>query len=134
MEVQMIDGLTTIASAVDHNAIASFAQSELACDCRYRRPDMPQQSCIRGGYIFERLDRLLGDYEYMDRSFRRDIAECQAECIIVNDIRFNLTAHNLCKDRIRHSQLPVKKNAATSRPHELGIVIASPPASSRAAE
>src|SRR5690242_3755998 len=108
MEVQMIHRLAAIATTVDHNAIAAFAQTKLSCNRRYRRPDMAQQSCIRIGYLFERLDRLLGDYEHMNRSFGSDIAECQAQRVIVNDIRFNLTAHYLCKDRVSHSKLPVK--------------------------
>src|SRR5580704_3028767 len=78
---------------------------------------MPHQRRVAVGHGIERRDRLLGNYQHMQRRLRRNIAKSQTLVVFVNDVGGNFPIDDPLENAFR------RHNEALN-PAELPFVVA----------
>jgi hypothetical protein len=105
VDVQVVDGLTTVVSGVDNQAeaVGKFAFGE-------------------GGGLLEQMAKDVsrgfgdvgvmapGDQEPVRRRLRVDVGECQRMLVFVDGFDWNLVAGDLAEEAVWHGSRPISQN------------------------
>jgi hypothetical protein len=100
--------LAAIAIAINQGAIAAFGYAQIFGDLFRRQKKLTHEGSIIGYQIVEGKDMALGDDHNMHRRLRLNIPKRQHFGIIVNDVGWNFSRHDLAKNAVGHARSPHK--------------------------
>jgi hypothetical protein len=105
MDVQVRDGFSGVAAAIDDGAEAACVDSALACDCGGGDKQVAEQCGIVRFCVAEACDDALGDDEDVDGGLRIDVFNGKALIVFEDDFRRDFSVGDFLKQRFHGGKL-----------------------------
>jgi hypothetical protein len=101
VEVEMGDGLASIASDVHDNAVP-ILEAEFLCEVADRQEQLTQEGAIVVTGMGDRLDLLFRDDQDMDGRLGIDVVECQNLVVFIDDAGRDFFIDDAFEESLRH--------------------------------
>jgi hypothetical protein len=97
VDVEMVDGLTTVTSVIDDDAVTRLIQTEFRSNAASDNQQMSEKQFVGVLGLRQHDDRMSRDHEKVHGRLRADIVERHALIIFVDELRRNFTANDLAE-------------------------------------
>jgi hypothetical protein len=109
VEVDVVDHLATLGSAVHGNPISTLAEAESFAESPGDQQTPPEHFAVSGLGSHERGNVALGNDEDMHRRLRIDVLEGEDVVVLVLDVGRALPRNNPTERAVRHTYTPGKR-------------------------